>query len=143
MPKKTVSEGERRYQEYWDKQMADPKFRAIYEQEAAKKELWLQLVEARQAAGLTQIELAKRLRVSQAQVARLEKRGYEDYTLNSLRRYVEALGDGFRLEVQVRRTEEKRQRELRARLEGRKITDRGGVLRRLRKERASARAGLS
>jgi DNA-binding XRE family transcriptional regulator len=107
MPKKTVSEGERRYREYWDKQMADPKFRAIYEEEAAKKELWLQLVEARQAAGLTQAELAKRLGVSQAQVARLEKRGYEDYTLNSLRRYVEALGDDFSLEVKVRRSEEK------------------------------------
>jgi hypothetical protein len=40
--------------------------------------------------------------VSQAQVARLEKRGYEDYSLNSLRRYVQALGAGFALEVRIR-----------------------------------------
>jgi predicted XRE-type DNA-binding protein len=107
MKERQISEGAKRYQEYWDKQMADPEFRKIYEEEAAKKELWLQLVEARQAAGFTQAELAKRLGVSQAQVARLEKRGYEDYTLNSLRRYVEALGTDFRLEVKVRRSEEK------------------------------------
>jgi len=74
----------------------------VYEEEAAKKELWLQLVEARQAAGLTQAEVAKRLEVSPAQVARIEKRGYDAYTLTTLRRYVEALGEGFSLEVRVR-----------------------------------------
>jgi ribosome-binding protein aMBF1 (putative translation factor) len=95
-------EGKRSYQEWRDSLMADPKFRAIYEEEAAKKELWLQLVEARQRAGITQAELAQRLGISQAQVARMEKRGYDAYTLNSLRRYVQALGEGFKLEVSVR-----------------------------------------
>ena len=45
---------------------------------------------------------AARLGVSQAQVARIEKRGYDAYTLNSLRRYVQALGGQFSLEVRVR-----------------------------------------
>lgn len=98
---KGKSEGQLRYEQYWAKQMADPEFRGVYAQEAAKKELWLQLAEARQAAGLTQVELAKRLEVSQAQVARIEKRGYDAYTLNTLRRYVQALGEGFALEVRV------------------------------------------
>lgn len=97
-----TSEGQRRYEDYWTKQMTDPEFRAVYEEEAAKKELWLQLVEARQAAGLTQAELAERLGVSQAQVARIEKRGYDAYTLTTLRRYVQALGQDFSLEVRVR-----------------------------------------
>src|SRR5512140_1522050 len=101
MSEKQKNEGQKRYEEYWDKQMAAPEFRAIYDEEAAKKELWLQLVEARQAAGLTQTEMAKRLGVSQAQVARIEKRGYDAYTLNTLRRYVQALGDGFSLNVRV------------------------------------------
>ena len=82
--------------------MADPEFRRVYEEESAKKELWLQLVEARQAAGLTQAEVANRLGVSQAQVARIEKRGYDAYTLTTLRRYVSALGDDFSLQVSVR-----------------------------------------
>ena len=41
------TEGQKRYDDYWAEQMADPAFRAMYEEEAAKKELWLQLVEAR------------------------------------------------------------------------------------------------
>ncbi len=54
------------------------------------------------AAGLTQAELAARLGVSQAQVARAEKRGYDAYTVNTLRRYVQALGADFTLEIRVR-----------------------------------------
>lgn len=94
--------GQRAYDEYWAIQMADPEFRHTYEGEAAKKDLWLQLVEARQAAGLTQQAMAERLGVSQAQVARIEKRGYDAYTLNTLRRYVQALGERFTLEVRVK-----------------------------------------
>lgn len=95
------NEGRSRYEEYWARKMADPEFRRVYEEEAQKKELWLALVEARQAAGLTQAEVASRLGVSQAQVARIEKRGYNSYTLNTLRRYIEALGEGFSVEVLV------------------------------------------
>jgi phage-related protein len=71
------------------------------QEEAAKSALWLQLVEARQRAGLSQAEVANRMGVSQAQVARIEKAGYDAYTLNTLRRYVAALGDEFSLEVQI------------------------------------------
>lgn len=64
-------------------------------------DLLLWTTRKRQAAGITQAELAKRLGVSQAQVARIEKRGYDAYTLNTLRRYVEALGAGFHLTVAI------------------------------------------
>ena|SRR5947209_3031733 len=87
-----IQAGEQAYQEWQNTLLSTPEARAVYKEEAAKKELWLQLVEARQAAGLTQAELAKRLGVSQAQVARIEKCGYDAYTLNTLRRYVQALG---------------------------------------------------
>ena len=76
------------YQRWRDRLLADPEYQAIYEEEATKSELWLQLAEARQAAGLTQDHLAKRLGVSRAQVARIEQRGYDAYTLTTLRRYV-------------------------------------------------------
>lgn len=95
-------EGAEQYEAWRRELLSTPELRQVYEEEAAKKELWLQLVEARQAAGLTQAELAQRLGVSQAQVARLERRGYDAYTLSSLRRYVDALGAGFHLEVSVR-----------------------------------------
>src|SRR3989337_7509 len=96
-----VAEGEASYQRWSDSLVADEEGRRLYEEESAKKELWLQLGEARQQAGLTQAEVAKRLGVSQAQVARIEKRGYDSYTLNTLRRYVQALGGCFKLEVAV------------------------------------------
>jgi transcriptional regulator with XRE-family HTH domain len=46
--------------------------------------------------------MAERMGVSQAQVARVEKDGYDNYTLNTLRRYVKALGEGFALEINIR-----------------------------------------
>ena len=91
-----------RFAAYRERQLADPDFAQTYEEEARKKELWLALVEARQAAGLTQAELASRLGVSQAQVVRIEKRGYNSYTLNTLRRYIAALGEGFEVEVNIK-----------------------------------------
>ncbi|MBI3943229.1 MAG: XRE family transcriptional regulator [Chloroflexi bacterium] len=104
---KTLTEqGQESYQQWRDNLWANPEYRAIYEEEAAKSELWLQLVEARQAAGLTQEQMAERMGVSQAQVARIEKRGYDAYTLKTLRRYVAALGDRFRLEVSVKQVAE-------------------------------------
>lgn len=54
------------------------------------------------ALGLTQAEVAERIGVSQAQIARIEKQGCDSYAVNTLRRYVNALGDGFLLEVAVR-----------------------------------------
>ena len=101
----TQADGRRLYEKDRAAFMASPESRAIYEEEAAKKELWLQLVEARQKAGLTQAEVAARIGVSQAQVARIEKSGYDAYTLNTLRRYIQALGERFALEVKVKERE--------------------------------------
>jgi ribosome-binding protein aMBF1 (putative translation factor) len=100
----TQKDGRGLFEEDKARFLADPESRAIYEAEARKKELWLQLVEARQAVGLTQQELAHRLGVSQAQVARIERRGFQGYTLKTLQRYVEALGGQFKLNVTVERT---------------------------------------
>ena len=44
----------------------------------------------REAAGLTQEELAQRVAVTQSELSKLERR--EDYRLSTLRRYVTALG---------------------------------------------------
>jgi DNA-binding XRE family transcriptional regulator len=103
MAENPIVDGCQAYEEDYARALSDPEFRALYEHEAQKKELWLQLAEARMASGLTQREMAKRLNLSQAQVARIEKAGYNRYTLNTLRRYVEALGNDFRLEVAIKR----------------------------------------
>ena len=96
-----VSPEEKNYLEWRDTFLADPKRRVLYEEEAAKSELWFHLVEARQQAGLTQKEMAERIGVTQSQIARIEKRGYDAYTLNTLRKYIGALGEGYSLEVLI------------------------------------------
>ncbi len=97
-----ITEGQRRYEAWRERLLSNPETRKLYEEEAAKGDLWLQLADARHASGLTQAQVAERMGVSQAQVARIEKRGYDRYTLNTLRRYVKALGDDFALEVNIR-----------------------------------------
>lgn len=99
--KDPAQDGRQSYERWKDSLLANPEYRKIYEEEAAKSELWLQLVEARHTARLTQIEMAERLGVSQAQVSRIEQRGYDAHTVRTLRRYVEALGDGYSLEVRI------------------------------------------
>lgn len=105
-PKNIIQQGEESHRRWQEGLWENPEYQAVYEEEAAKSELWLQLAEARQQAGLTQKQMAERLGVSQAQVARIEKRGYNAYTLNTLRRYVKALGEGYALEVRIRKPEE-------------------------------------
>lgn len=51
----------------------------------------------RQAAGLTQLEMAERLGVGQAAISKIEQRG--DVQISSLRRYVEALGANLRVDA--------------------------------------------
>ena len=101
-----IKAGEESYQRWQEGLMQDPEYQAVYEEEAAKSALWLQLVKARLAAGLTQKQMAERIGVSQAQIARIEKEDYDAYTLTTLRKYVAALGEGFSLEVRIHTPEE-------------------------------------
>jgi hypothetical protein len=101
-PLDSTEEGQRSYQKWRDKLQADPEFRKIYEEEAAKKELWLQLVEARQKAGVAHAEVARRLGISLKKVVLMERCGYDAYTLNDLRQYAQALVEEFSLDVSVR-----------------------------------------
>src|SRR5260370_41019034 len=54
------------------KWMRDPKFRAEYERIGPEMDLTMTLAEAPRKAGLTQAELAARMKTSQAAVARIE-----------------------------------------------------------------------
>lgn len=51
----------------------------------------------RELAGLTQVDLAERLRVGQASVSKIEHRG--DVQISSLQKYVQALGASLRIEA--------------------------------------------
>jgi len=60
-----------------------------------------QLRELREALGLTQVELADALDVSQNRVSRLEHGDIERTQVDTLRRYVEAVGGHLHVEVEI------------------------------------------
>lgn len=71
--------------------LADPETRAEYAQQAAEFDVARQLIAARMRAGLTQAELAQRMRTTQSTIARLES-GRAAPSLRTLSRYAQATG---------------------------------------------------
>ena len=61
-----------RVRDIFKRDFADPEFVMLYQEERARSELALAVAKARQAAGLTQAELAKRVETTQSAIARLE-----------------------------------------------------------------------
>ncbi len=58
------------------------------------------LRELREALSLTQVQLASRLQVSQNRVSRFEQGDIERAQVDTLRKYVEALGGTLRVEIE-------------------------------------------
>jgi predicted transcriptional regulator len=59
------------------------------------------LRELREALGITQVQLADALRVSQNRVSRLEHGDIERTQIDTLRRYVEAVGGHLHVDVEI------------------------------------------
>jgi predicted transcriptional regulator len=59
------------------------------------------LRELREASDLTQVELAGRLHVSQNRVSRIEHGDVDRAQVDTLRKYVEAVGGRLRVEVEL------------------------------------------
>jgi len=59
------------------------------------------LKELREALQITQVELAERLNVSQNRVSRIEHGDIERSQIDTLRRYVEAIGGTLIIEVRI------------------------------------------
>jgi DNA-binding transcriptional regulator YiaG len=76
---------------------ADPEARERFETERQAMHDALSLSAIREQAGVTQVELAEVLHVTQANISQLERK--QDLYLSTLSRYVEALGG--RLELQA------------------------------------------
>lgn len=79
------------FDRYLKEQMRDPKFAARFEHAGEAWDVALQIAALREQAGLSQKELARRLKTSQQQISRLESPGYEGHSLANLRRVAEVL----------------------------------------------------
>jgi len=90
----------KKWSELRDKMLADPSRAALYEQAKQRAEAELAayeqtLTELRRARAFTQVQLAKSLGVSQAQVSRIEHQS--DLYLSTLESYIEAMGGRLEL----------------------------------------------
>ena len=70
---------------------SDPEFAENYDLGYADFKIGVILRQAREAAGLTQEEVAKRLRAKKSAISRIENHA-DDVRLSTLRRYAEAIG---------------------------------------------------
>ena len=79
------------FDRYLAEQMEDPTFAARFKQAGEAWDVALQLAALREQAGLSQGELARKLKTTQQQISRLESPGYEGHSLSMLRRVAKAL----------------------------------------------------
>jgi ribosome-binding protein aMBF1 (putative translation factor) len=85
------------FDKYLDEQLRDPAFAARFEEAGEAWDVALQIAALRQQAGISQKELARRLKTSQQQISRLESPGYEGHSLSMLRRVAKALSAKVRV----------------------------------------------
>ena len=90
--------GVRRFQDYLKEQLQDPTFRKTYEEEGIYAELAIQIARLRERRGLTQRELAKRLRTSQQTVSRLENPRNGSLSLRTLVKLAHVLGKELKVQ---------------------------------------------
>lgn len=85
---------------YLEEQLADPKFARRFERAGEAWDVALQLSALRRQAGLSQKELAKRVKTSQQQMCRLESPDYEGHSLSMLRRVARELRARVRVVIE-------------------------------------------
>ncbi len=76
----------------------DTVFALDFDEEYENFKLGVLLRQAREDAGITHEEIAKRLNTKKSAISRIERHA-EDIRLSTLRKYAEALGKHIRLEV--------------------------------------------
>jgi transcriptional regulator with XRE-family HTH domain len=84
---------------YLEEQLKDPGFAERFERAGEAWDVALQLAALREKAGLSQKQLARKLKTSQQNISRLESPSYEGHSLTMLRRVAEILGATIRVTI--------------------------------------------
>ena len=82
---------------FLEEQLRDPDFAERFKRAGEAWDVALQIAALRQKAGLSQKDLARKLRTSQQQISRLESPSYEGHSLSMLRRVADVLGATVRV----------------------------------------------
>jgi ribosome-binding protein aMBF1 (putative translation factor) len=86
---------------YLEEQMRNPDFAERFERAGEAWDVAMQIASLRRRAGLSQNELARKLRTSQQNISRLESPAYEGHSLATLRRVAKALGATVRVTIEA------------------------------------------
>ncbi|MHB8521035.1 MAG: helix-turn-helix domain-containing protein [Limisphaerales bacterium] len=89
------------FDRYLEEQLADPAFAERFKQAGEAWDVALQLAALREQAGLSQRDLARKLKTSQQQISRLESPGYEGHSLSMLRRVAKVLHARLRVVLET------------------------------------------
>ena len=87
---------------YLEEQLKDPVFAERFERAGEAWDVALHLAALRKRAGLSQKELARKLKTTQQQISRLESPGYEGHSLSMLRRVARVLNAQVRVVFETR-----------------------------------------
>jgi len=85
------------FDSYLEEQLKDPAFAEQFENAGEAWDVALQIAALRERAGLSQRDLARKLKTSQQQVSRLESPSYEGHSLRMLRRVARVLSARVRV----------------------------------------------
>jgi len=86
------------YETFRKKLLSDPEVLKEYEAHKAEFEVAMALIKARLAAKMTQLDVARRMHTSQAQVARLES-GQHFPSMSSIHKYAQAVNRKINLSI--------------------------------------------
>ncbi len=90
---------------YLEEQLKDPVFAERFEAAGEAWDVALKIAALREKAGLSQKELARKLKTSQQQISRLESPAYEGHSLSMLRRVAHALNAEVKVVFQPARSD--------------------------------------
>jgi transcriptional regulator with XRE-family HTH domain len=82
---------------FLEEQLRDPAFAERFEKAGEAWDVALQITALREKAGLSQRDLARKLKTSQQNISRLESPAYEGHSLTKLRSVAEVLGVTVRI----------------------------------------------
>ncbi len=86
---------------YLEEQMRNPDFAERFERAGEAWDVAIQIASLRRRAGLSQKDLARKLKTSQQSISRLESPAYEGHSLATLRRVAKALGATVRVTIET------------------------------------------
>ena len=81
----------------FDKEMENPKFKAIYDEVSANMSIGEQIAELRHKAKMSQLELAKKVNTSRTAIARYESGEYESFNVRTLAKIARAFHKNLKI----------------------------------------------